>query len=54
MLFGFRRGRGCLDRVFSVKQLIEKYVSKGKDLFVAYMDLEKRMIELTEMQCGGC
>jgi len=32
--------------------LNEKYVGKGKDLYVAYMDLEKAMIELTEMQCG--
>ena len=38
---GFRRGRGCVDQVFTVKQLSEKYVGKGKDLFVAYMDLEK-------------
>ena len=38
---GFRRGRGCVDQVFTLKQLSEKYVGKGKDLYVAYMDLEK-------------
>jgi len=38
---GFRMGRGCVDQVFSLKQLSEKYVGKGKDLYVAYMDLEK-------------
>ncbi|MEL7302024.1 MAG: reverse transcriptase family protein, partial [Pseudomonadota bacterium] len=38
---GFRMGRGCVDQVFSLKQLSEKYIGKGKDLYVAYMDLEK-------------
>ena len=38
---GFRMGRGCVDQVFTLKQLSEKYVGKGKDLYVAYMDLEK-------------
>ena len=38
---GFRTGRGCVDQVFSLKQLSEKYVAKGKSVYVAYMDLEK-------------
>merc|ERR1711911_567486 len=38
---GFRVGRGCVDQVFSLKQLSEKCVAKGKSLYVAYMDLEK-------------
>ena len=38
---GFRSGRGCVDQIFAVKQLSEKFVSKSKNLYVAYMDLEK-------------
>ena len=38
---GFRQGRGCVDQVFVVKQLCEKFESKGKKMYVAYMDLEK-------------
>ena len=38
---GFRNGRGCIDQVYTLKQLSEKYVGKRKDLYVAYMDLEK-------------
>lgn len=38
---GFRQGRGCVDQVFAVKQICEKYLEKGKDVFFAFMDLEK-------------
>ena len=38
---GFRRGRGCVDQVFVVRQICEKYLAKGKDSFWAFMDLEK-------------
>ena len=38
---GFRRGRGCVDQVFVVRQVCEKYLAKGKDSFWAFMDLEK-------------
>ena len=38
---GFRQGRGCVDQIFVMNQLSEKYVSKGKSLHVAYIDLEK-------------
>ena len=38
---GFRRGRGCVDQVFTVRQICEKYLAKGKDAFWAFMDLEK-------------
>ena len=30
-----------MDQVFVVKQTSEKFVDKGKCLYVAYMDLEK-------------
>ena len=38
---GFRSGRGCVDQVFAVRQLCEKYLGKGKDICWAFMDLEK-------------
>ena len=38
---GFRSDRGCVDQVFVMKQMSEKFVDKNKSLYVAYMDLEK-------------
>ena len=38
---GFRRGRGCVDQVFAMRQVCEKYLDKGKDVYWAFMDLEK-------------
>ena len=37
----FRSGRGCVDQVFAMKQMSEKFVEKNKCLYVTYMDLEK-------------
>ena len=38
---GFRRGKGCVDQVFALKQINEKYTESGKELYLAFMDLEK-------------
>ena len=38
---GFRQGRGCMDQVFAVMQVCEKFLANGKDVFWAFMDLEK-------------
>ena len=38
---GFRQGRGCIDQVFAVRQVCEKYLANGKDILWAFMDLEK-------------
>ena len=38
---GFRQGRGCRDQVFAVRQVCEKYLTNWKDVFWAFMDLEK-------------
>ena len=38
---GFRRGRGCTDQIFIVRQICEKYLGKGKDVYLAFLDLEK-------------
>ena len=37
----FRQGGGCMDQVFAVRQVCEKYLANGKDVFWAFMDLEK-------------
>ncbi len=38
---GFQKGRGCIDHIFAVKILVEKYLEKDRKLFAAFMDLEK-------------
>ena len=38
---GFRKGRGCIYQIFVVRQLCEKFLGKGKDVYFAFMDLEK-------------
>ncbi len=38
---GFQKGRGCVDQIFAVKILVEKYLEKDITLLVAFMDLEK-------------
>ena len=38
---GFRKGRSCIDQIFTVRQLVEKVLEKGKQMAVACVDLEK-------------
>ncbi len=38
---GFRKGRGCVDQIFSFRMVVEKILAKGKKLYAAFMDLEK-------------
>ena len=51
---GFRQGRGCIDQVFAVRQVCEKYLTNGKDVFWGFMDLEKAMILSIGIVCGRC
>jgi len=41
MQFGFRPGRGATDAIFIVRQIQEKYLAKSKELWIAFVDLEK-------------
>ena len=41
MQFGFMPERGTMDAIFIVRQLQEKFLAKNKDLWMAFVDLEK-------------
>ena len=38
---GFRKGRGCMDMVFTVRQLVEKFWEHKEKLFITFVDLTK-------------
>ena len=38
---GFRKGRGCMDQIFTFKSLSEKFVEMKREMYVCFMDLEK-------------
>jgi hypothetical protein len=37
----FRSGRGCIDQIFTLKQMSEKMKGKKKKLYLAFMDLQQ-------------
>ena len=39
--FLFWQYKGCVEQVIAVRQVCEKYLANGKDVFWAFMDLEK-------------
>lgn len=41
MQFGFRSGRGTTDAIFIVRQVQERFLAKNRDLWMAFVDLEK-------------
>jgi len=41
MQFGFMKGKGTTDAIFTVRQTQEKFRVKGKKLYFGFMDLEK-------------
>ena len=50
--FGFVPGRGTTDAVFVVRQLQEKYLAANKRLYMAFVDLKKRLIEYLGRSSG--
>ena len=38
---GFRIGRSCIDKVFTIKQTIEKRREFNLEIHIAFLDLEK-------------
>ena len=41
MQFGFSPGKGTTDAIFIVRQVQEKFLGKQKELWIAFVDLEK-------------
>jgi hypothetical protein len=41
MQFGFRPGSGTTDAIFIIRQVQEKFLAKNKELWIAFVDLEK-------------
>ena len=41
MQFGFMSGRGTTDAIFNLRQMQEKFLGKKKNLYFAFVDLEK-------------
>ena len=51
---GFGQGRGCMDQVFAVRQVCEKYLEMGK-MYSGLLWIWKRpMIVSIDMVCGRC
>ena len=38
---GFKAGRGCVDMVFCVRQLVEKTIEHHSQIFILFIDLLK-------------
>ena len=38
---GFRRGRGCIDMTFSVRQFVEKAIKHCTQQYLVFVDLKK-------------
>ena len=38
---GFRKGRGCTDAIFALRQLSEKTIEYNKELNLVFLDQEK-------------
>jgi len=53
MQFGFRPGRGTTDAIFVVRQIQEKFLAKKKELWMAFVDLEKHLTWIRMKYCGG-
>ena len=51
---GFRQGRGCLNHVFAVRQVCEKYLANGKDVFWALWIWKRPMILSIDMVRSRC
>ena len=37
---GFRSGRGCIDKIFIIRQLMEKYLEKNNKMYAPFINME--------------
>ena len=51
---GFRSGRGCVDQIFAVKQIVEKTIEKDKKVYMAFVNLEKAYDNVSRRSYGKC
>ena len=51
---GFRQRRGCVDKMFAVRQVCEKYLANGKMYSGCLLIWKRYMIRSTGMVCGRC
>ena len=49
---GFRSGRGCIDQIFMIRQLVKRCLEKGKKMFAMFIDLEKAYDKVWREICG--
>ena len=49
-----RRGSRCIDQIFVLKQLDEKYREERKELNIAFMDMEKGYDKVCREAMGEC
>ena len=49
---GFRRGRGCVDVLYTYSEVVRGRKMEGKSTYCAFIDVRKHMIEFGEMVYG--
>lgn len=49
---GIKRGRGCVDHVFALEKLWEKYLEKDWNLYVAFCGAEENLWKVLQIYGG--
>ena len=53
-MWAYRQSRGCMDQVFAVRQVCEKCLANGKDVFFLLWIWKRPMILSIGMVYGRC